>query len=66
MVMHISADYGDGDLAFAEVVQRLEGALPDAEPVLTPLPALATVATGFRILETGGALPSLLARRTGG
>ncbi|WP_414582352.1 hypothetical protein [Scytonema sp. PCC 10023] len=36
MLVHIIADYGFGDLAFAEVVQRLKLYLPDAEPILTP------------------------------
>jgi hypothetical protein len=40
MLVHIIADYGSGDLAFAEVVQRLKRDLPDAEPVLTPVPPL--------------------------
>ena len=38
MLVHIIADYGYGDLAFAEVVQRLKRHLPDAEPLLTPVP----------------------------
>lgn len=43
MLVHIMADYGYGDLAFAEVVQRLKRHLPDAEPLLTPVPPSATV-----------------------
>ena len=39
MLVHIIADYGMGDLAFAEVVQRIKVHLPDMEPVLTPVPA---------------------------
>ncbi|MCI0427245.1 MAG: hypothetical protein L0Z46_04440 [Nitrospiraceae bacterium] len=35
MLVHIIADYGTGDLAFAEVVQRIMLHLPDAEPVRT-------------------------------
>ena len=38
MLVHIIADYGHGDLAFAEVVQRIKSLLPDAEPVLIPVP----------------------------
>ena len=53
MLVHIIADYGHGDLAFAEVVQRLKCALPDAEPVLTPVPAFATLAAGFCIAQLG-------------
>jgi hypothetical protein len=47
MLVHIIADYGPaGDLAFAEVVQRIKLHLPDAEPVLTPVPPFATLAAG--------------------
>ncbi len=38
MLVHVVADYGPGDLAFAEVVQRIKLHLPDAEPVPTPVP----------------------------
>ncbi len=51
MLVHIIADYGTGDLAFAEVVQRLKVHLPDAEPMLVP--AFATVAAGFCIAQLG-------------
>ena len=52
MLVHIVADYGAGDLAFAEVVQRFRLHLPDAEPVLVPVPPFCTVAAGFcRLLE---------------
>ena len=53
MLVHIVADYGQGDLAFAEVVQRLKRHLPDAEPVLTPVPPFATLAAGFCIAQLG-------------
>ena len=53
MLVHIIADYGLGDLAFAEVVQRIRLVLPDAEPVLTPVPAFATLAAGFCIAQLG-------------
>jgi len=53
MLVHIIADYGFGDLAFAEVVQRIKFYLPDAEPVLTPVPAFATLAAGFCIAQLG-------------
>lgn len=43
MLVHVIADYGHGDLAFAEVVQRLKLHLPDAQPILTPVPAFATL-----------------------
>jgi hypothetical protein len=53
VLVHIIADYGVGDLAFAEVVQRLKMHLPDAEPMLVPVPAFATVAAGFCIAQLG-------------
>src|ERR671915_167663 len=53
MLVHIIADYGHGDLAFAEVVQRIKLHLPDAEPVLTPVPPFATIAAGFCIAQLG-------------
>jgi len=53
MLVHIVADYGQGDLAFAEVVQRIKLHLPDAEPVLTPVPPFATLAAGFCIAQLG-------------
>jgi hypothetical protein len=53
MLVHIVADYGHGDLAFAEVVQRLKGLLPDAEPMLTTVPPFSTLAAGFCIAQLG-------------
>ena len=53
MLVHIIADYGHGDLAFAEVVQRIKLHLPDAEPVLTPVPAFSTLAAGFCVAQLG-------------
>ncbi|MDQ4081752.1 MAG: SAM-dependent chlorinase/fluorinase, partial [Actinomycetota bacterium] len=53
MLVHIVADYGHGDLAFAEVVQRIKSLLPDAEPVLTPVPPFATLAAGFCVAQLG-------------
>jgi hypothetical protein len=53
MLVHIIADYGQGDLAFAEVVQRIKYHLPDAEPMLTPVPAFQTLAAGFCIAQLG-------------
>ena len=40
MLVHIIADYGVSDLAFAEVVQRIKLYLPEAEHVLVPVPSL--------------------------
>jgi hypothetical protein len=53
MLVHIIADYGQGDLAFAEVAQRLRLHLPDAEPVFTPVPAFSTLAAGFCVAQLG-------------
>jgi len=53
MLVHIIADYGHGDLAFAEVVQRIKSLLPDAEPVLIPVPPFATLAAGFCVAQLG-------------
>ncbi len=53
MLVHIIADYGPGDLAFAEVVQRISLHLPDAEPVLLPVPPFATIAAGFCVAQLG-------------
>lgn len=53
MLVHIIADYGHGDLAFAEVVQRIRLHLPDAEPMLTPVPPFATLAAGFCVAQLG-------------
>lgn len=53
MLVHIIADYGPGDLAFAEVVQRIRLYLPDAEPVLTPVPPFSTLAAGFCVAQLG-------------
>lgn len=53
MLVHIIADYGQNDLAFAEVVQRIKLHLPDAEPVLTPVPSFSTLAAGFCIAQLG-------------
>ncbi len=53
MLVHIIADYGSGDLAFAEVVQRIKMFLPDAEPILTPVPAFSTLAAGFCVAQLG-------------
>jgi S-adenosylmethionine hydrolase len=47
MLVHVIADFGVGDLAFAEVAQRLKRHLPDAELVLTAVPPFATLAAGF-------------------
>ena len=53
MLVHVIADYGQGDLAFAEVAQRIKHCLPDAELVYTPVPPFATLAAGFCIAQLG-------------
>src|SRR3712207_4222353 len=54
MLVHVFANYGPaGDLAFAEVVQRIKTHLPDAEPVLLPVPPFATLAAGFCVAQLG-------------
>jgi hypothetical protein len=53
MLVHVIADYGPGDLAFAEVAQRIKVYLPDAEPLYTPVPAFATLAAGFCVAQLG-------------
>jgi len=53
MLVHVIADYGHNDLAFAEVIQRLKTYLPDAEPVLTPVAPFATLAAGFCVAQLG-------------
>lgn len=47
MLIHLVADYGAGDLAFAEVCQRLALHLPGAQIVVTPVPAFDTLSAGF-------------------
>lgn len=47
MLLHLIADFGAADLAFAEVVQRLKLHLPEAEPILSAVPPFATLAAGF-------------------
>ena len=47
VLVHLIADYGHGDLAFAEVRQRLAALLPTAEVFPTPVPAFDTVSAGF-------------------
>jgi hypothetical protein len=53
MLVQIVADYGHGDLAFAEVVQRIRLHLPDAETIPVPVPPFATLAAGFCVAQLG-------------
>jgi S-adenosylmethionine hydrolase len=49
--IHLITDYGTGDLAFAEVIQRLKAGIPDAYILPTSVPAFSTIATGFVIAQ---------------
>ena len=52
MLVHIVADYGPaGDLAFAEVAQRLVAVLPSSSFVVTPVGPFDTLAAGFVIAQ---------------
>ena len=53
MLVHIIADYGKGDLAFSEVIQRIKLHLPDAEPLPISIPPFCTLAAGFCIAQIG-------------
>jgi len=49
MLIQLVADYGPGDLAFAEVTQRLALHLGDPTVVATPVPPFDTLSAGFCI-----------------
>ena len=52
MLVHVVADYGPaGDLAFAEVAQRLAAELPAAMIVATPVGPFETLAAGFVVAQ---------------
>ncbi len=51
MLIPVVADYGHGDLAFAEVCQRLVLHLPEATLLTTPVPAFDTVSAGFCVAQ---------------
>ena len=51
MLVHLVADYGPGDLAAAEVIQRLALHLPDAQVTYTPVPPFDTVSAGFCVAQ---------------
>lgn len=53
MLIHIVADYGPGDLAFAEVIQRFSTLVPEAQLVPTPVSPFATLAAGFCVAQLG-------------
>jgi hypothetical protein len=52
-LVHVLADHGLGDLAFAEVTQHLTQRLPDAQLVLTPVPAFDTLSARRRPFSLG-------------
>lgn len=51
--IHLVADYGIGEPAFGEVIQRLKSLLPEATIHQTSVPAFDTLATGFWIYQYG-------------
>ena len=53
MLVHVIADYGVGDLAFSEVVQRIQTLLPDADVLPLSVAPFATLAAGFCIAQLG-------------
>ncbi len=51
MLLHVVADFGTGDLAFAEVTQRFALHLPGAQVVATAVPPFATLSAGFVVAQ---------------
>jgi hypothetical protein len=51
MLVTVVADYGLGDLAFAEVRQRFALLLPDANVAAIPVPPFDTVSAGFCVAQ---------------
>lgn len=51
MLLHLVADFGTGDLAFAEVAQRFARQLPGATVWPTAVPPFATVTAGFVVAQ---------------
>ncbi|WP_250037100.1 SAM hydrolase/SAM-dependent halogenase family protein [Paractinoplanes maris] len=51
MLITVVADYGVGDLAFAEVRQRFAKLLPQADVTAVPVPAFDTVSAGFCVAQ---------------
>ena len=62
MLVTVVADYGTGDLAFAEVRQRFALLLPEADVAAIPVPPFDTVSAGFCVAQlafgASGAAPS--------
>ena len=55
MLIHVVADFGSHDLAFAEVTQQLLLRLPHARVIATPVPPFSTLAAGFVAAQLAGA-----------
>ncbi|MGK7947534.1 MAG: S-adenosyl-l-methionine hydroxide adenosyltransferase family protein [Xenococcaceae cyanobacterium] len=53
MFISLIGDYGNGDPAFAEVMQRLNQKLPKAQIHCLSVPPFSTLATGFWIAQLG-------------
>lgn len=53
MFVNLIADYGNGDPAFTEVMQRLSMGLPEAQIYCLSVPPFSTLATGFWIAQLG-------------
>jgi S-adenosylmethionine hydrolase len=51
MLITVVADYGTGDLAFAEVRQRFARLLPEASVAAIPVPPFDTVSAGFCVAQ---------------
>jgi hypothetical protein len=51
VLLTVVADYGVGDLAFAEVRQRLAVLLPEADVTAIPVPPFDTVSAGFCVAQ---------------
>jgi len=51
VLVFVVADYGAGDLAFAEVTQRIVAALPDAQVMPIPVGPFDTVSAGFCVAQ---------------
>jgi hypothetical protein len=51
MLLAVVADYGVGDLAFAEVRQRFSALLPEADVFAIPVPPFDTVSAGFCVAQ---------------
>src|SRR3954462_7638257 len=51
MLLTVVADYGAGDLAFAEVRQRFASLLPNADVEEVPVPPFDTVSAGFCVAQ---------------